>query len=137
MSNKILSVVLAVLFTSAVFAQSAELNYKAKGRTFMTAKIYFSNQNGGEEITPEEFFDYENIFFTIVPATPDGKNYFKESEISEDLGLIKLKQGFMIFGPSLPQLIFALRLRSVKTLKTMLLLMLRWLSKPFFKVEKK
>jgi tetratricopeptide (TPR) repeat protein len=99
MSNKILSVVLAVLFTSAVFAQSAELNYKAKGRTFMTAKIYFSNQNGGEEITPEEFFDYENIFFTIVPATPDGKNYFKESEISEDLGLIKLKQGFSDIQP--------------------------------------
>ena len=98
-SYRILLFVLALFLTSAMFAQSTELNYKAKGRTFMTAKIYFSNQNGGEEITPEVFFDYENIFFTIIPATPDGKNYFKESEISEDLSLIKLKQGFSEIQP--------------------------------------
>ena len=98
-SYRILLFVLALFITSAMFAQSTELNYKAKGRTFMTAKIYFSNQNGGEEITPEVFFDYENIFFTIIPATPDGKNYFKESEISEDLSLIKLKQGFTEIQP--------------------------------------
>jgi hypothetical protein len=90
----IIALMLAGLFTTGLYAQSTELNYKVKGRSFLTGRIYFSNQNGSESIAPVEFLDYENIFFTIVPATPDGKNYFKESEVQDDLNLIKLKQGF-------------------------------------------
>lgn len=81
-------------FASTLLGQSTEINYKGKGKSFLTAKIYFSNEGGGAKITPEEFLKYEKIFFTIVPATPDGKNYFKENEVEEDLKFIKFKQGY-------------------------------------------
>ena len=98
--NRIIAVFLCVFFTNGLFAQSIQLNYKEKGRSFLTAKIYFSAQTGADKITPEEFFDYENVFFTLVPATPDGKDYFKDSEIAEDLSLIKMKQGFAEVQPA-------------------------------------
>lgn len=90
----IITFLLAGLFTGTLIAQSTQLNYKEKGRSFLTGRIYFSNQNGSENVSPAEFLDYEDIFFTIVPSTPDGKNYFKESEVQDDLSLIKMKQGF-------------------------------------------
>ncbi len=99
LSGRILLAVFAWFLACSLFSQSAELNYKEKGRGFLTVKITFSNQNGASGITPEEFLGYENIFFTLVPATPDGKNYFKESEVLEDLSLIKMKQGFLDIQP--------------------------------------
>lgn len=97
--GRLILLVIAGFLTGNIFSQSTELNYKEKGRGFLTVKITFSNQNGASAITPEEFLNYENIFFTIIPATPDGKNYFKESEVLEDLSLIKMKQGYLDIQP--------------------------------------
>lgn len=71
---------------------NTELIYKQKGSHISTAVIYFSDKNGNDNITPEEFVDYTDVYFTIKPAHSNERNYFKEKEIAEDLNSISLFQ---------------------------------------------
>ena len=41
---------------------STELNYKEKGRTISSALIYFSDNNGAENVSPEDFLLYQVRF---------------------------------------------------------------------------
>jgi len=79
-------------FTSGQVQMSTELDYKEKGRTISTASIYFSDDNGAENVSPEDFLLYQEVYFTILSADNDGNGYFREKDIAEDLSLIYLYQ---------------------------------------------
>ena len=92
-STKLLVATLLFALNATLFAQlNTQINYKVKGGRISSAIIYFSDENGADNVSPEEFVDYPNVFFTIKPADGDVRGYFKVQDILEDLSLITLFQ---------------------------------------------
>jgi hypothetical protein len=77
-----------------------QLDYKEKGRTISSASIYFSDNNGADNVLPEEFLMYQDVYFTIVGAGANENGYFKEKDILEDLILISLYQDGIKISPN-------------------------------------
>ncbi|MCF8364534.1 MAG: hypothetical protein K9H16_02040, partial [Bacteroidales bacterium] len=48
--------------------------------------------SGGENVSPDAFVDYKNVFFTIKPNSSSEKEYFKDSDMDEWFSGIKLFQ---------------------------------------------
>ncbi|OQX77445.1 MAG: hypothetical protein B6D64_08250 [Bacteroidetes bacterium 4484_276] len=91
--TKLFTTAIFVIIHAGLFAQfSTDINYKEKGRTISSAIIYFSDENGAENINPDEFIGYQNAFFTIKPADGDVRGYFREKDITEGLTFITLFQ---------------------------------------------
>ena len=94
--TKLFAAAIFILIPTGIFAQSiTSIDYKEKGRAISSAVIYFSDENGAENISPDEFIDYQNIFFTIKPADGDERGYFREKDITEGLAFITLFQDGM------------------------------------------
>jgi len=92
--TRLLAIILLFALNATLFAQlNTQIKYKDRGsRGTSSAIIYFSDENGADNVSPEEFVDYTNVFFTIKPHHSDERGYFKEKDILEDLTLISLFQ---------------------------------------------
>jgi tetratricopeptide (TPR) repeat protein len=92
-STKLLVATLLITLNATLFAQlNTQINYKVKGNSTYSAIIYFSDENGAEYLSPDEFIGYQNAFFTIKPVNGDVRGFFKEKDITDDLSLITLFQ---------------------------------------------
>lgn len=91
---------LIVLDSSAGFSQSVDIAYKEKGRNIYSATIYFSGENGGDQISPEEFLRYEDVYFTLIPNQQSERGYFKENDLTDDLMHVELWQDGRPIGRS-------------------------------------
>lgn len=98
------SIMLALVvcaFHAVSFGQMAtQLNYKEKGRALSAVSVYFSNNVGGQEVSPDEFIDYQKIYFTITAFDSDGNGFFKDKDIAEDLSQISLYQNGVKITPA-------------------------------------
>lgn len=81
-----------VIFANSAFSQQTDFSYKEKGKNQYTATLYFSDENGGEEVAPENFASYEDVYFTVKTNSGSEKEYFKEGDIEACFAEIKLVQ---------------------------------------------
>ncbi len=87
-----LTLCLFLLLNITLIAQSTTLTYKERGSNRYSVDIYFSGNAGEESITPDAFFDYQNICFTIKPNPQSERNYFKDKYLEDYFATIKLFQ---------------------------------------------
>lgn len=90
----ILSGFCVLMFSGSIFSQSTDFIYKEKGRNQYSASIYFSDEHGGEDVSPDAFIDYKNVFFTIKPNSSSEKEYFKDGDVVEWFqGIVLVQDG--------------------------------------------
>lgn len=85
-------ILLFTVSTSEIFSQSVDITYKSKWRNDYRAKIYFSDINANEEVSPEAFLAYENIYFTIKATVQSERDEFKTNDFENCLDQIVLLQ---------------------------------------------
>ncbi len=81
-----------MLCSVQLFSQSVDIVYKVKGKNQYSVRIFFSDKNGAEGLTSEEFQTYEHLNFTIQATEHSEREYFKSSDLEENLSLIQLIQ---------------------------------------------
>jgi len=81
-----------LLFISPVFSQQTDFSYKEKGKNQYSATLYFSDEQGGEDVAPENFATYEDVYFTVKTNSGSEKDYFKDGDIEDCFAEIKLLQ---------------------------------------------
>jgi tetratricopeptide (TPR) repeat protein len=80
------------VFAPELFSQSVDITYKSRWRNDYKANIYFSDKNAGEEVSPEAFLTYENIYFTIKTTPQSERDEFKTNDFESCLDQIVLLQ---------------------------------------------
>lgn len=88
----VVTIVFFGLQQNILFSQSVDIDYKTRLRNIYSASIFFSDKNGTENIQPEEFLDYDHIYFTITVNPNSQRDHFRTNDIEEDLILIELYQ---------------------------------------------
>lgn len=87
-----LFICLALLLSSLSWAQSADIVYKQKGKSSYELTIQLTDQQGLPIISPQQFIDSENVFFSLIPNSKSERTYFKESDFKNELLGIGLYQ---------------------------------------------
>ncbi len=90
--KRIITGICFLIITSVSFSQTTDFYYKEKGRNQYSATIYFSSNNGAEDVSTDEFLNYQNVYFTIKPNAGSEKNCFKESELEDWFSKVGLYQ---------------------------------------------
>jgi tetratricopeptide (TPR) repeat protein len=80
------------VFSPELFSQSVDITYKSRWRNDYRAKIYFSDINANEEVSPDAFLTYENIYFTIKATPQSERDEFKTNDFENCLDQIVLLQ---------------------------------------------
>lgn len=73
-------------------AQQTQLDVKQKGKNIYQVSIFLSDDKGNPGIGPDAFIASDKVYFTIVPNEKSERAYFKESDVEDILGRIKLWQ---------------------------------------------
>lgn len=88
---KLFMVIIPVFLFLNLTAQETSVLFKEK--SFLSKKkilsIYFSNQEGDKEVTPQDAKDSDYLFFTYKPA---GEWTLKEEDLKEGIKKIEIKQ---------------------------------------------
>ncbi len=101
LSIKAVLIILAFFcIQSFLRAQSVDIDYKTRLRTVYSATIFFSDNNGTENIQPEEFLNDDHIHFTITINQNSQRDHFRTNDLEEDLILIGLYQEGKKIQPS-------------------------------------
>jgi len=77
-----------------------EIVYKVKGKNKYSVPVFFSDKNGAEGLTSEEFQTYEHLYFTIQATEHSEREFFKSSDLEENLSLVQLIQADKAFAPA-------------------------------------
>lgn len=88
----IVSVLVFLVFPLECFAQSVDIQYKSRGRNAYFAQIFFSDQNGADSISPEDFHGNEQIFFTIKTTERSERDEFRTNDLDRCIDLISILQ---------------------------------------------
>lgn len=81
-----------LIYAAALQAQNVDITYKEKWNNRYEATIYFSDKSGSEEVVPDAFLNYENIYFTVKPNSDSEKEFFKEKDAEDYFSGIRLIQ---------------------------------------------
>lgn len=81
-----------LFISSLLSAQSSNLIYKEKSNNRYAVTVYFSGNDGEEEVTPDEFFDYKHLYFTIKTNPQSEKDYFRDKDIVDYILPVRMVQ---------------------------------------------
>ncbi len=91
--NLLFAAICVFYITTDSVGQSVDLDYKSRFRNVYAATIYFSDSNGSEAVSPEEFYEQDYVYFTISVNQRSQRDHFRESDIEDELTRITLLQG--------------------------------------------
>ena len=87
-----ITAIVLLLFSQFALAQTTTLNYKQKGKTTYQLEIYLSDEKSNPIVTASQFLASDKVFFTLKPNALSEREYFKESDLEDELAGLALYQ---------------------------------------------
>lgn len=87
-------------------AQPVDIDYKESWGNIYSATLYFSDEEGNEDVSPETFLEKDVVCFTLKTNPRSGREFFKNNELTDPnelLGIVLTQDGATIRRSSQPQ----------------------------------